>query len=173
MKTSVFVGVSLDGFIARPDGGLDWLPHDAEDHGYDAFFASVDALVFGRNTYETVLGFGSWPYGTKPVYVLSSSTPRPAPEGAVVRHLSGDPREVYRRLEADGVQHAYVDGGITVQQFLRAGLINRLILTRIPVLIGSGIPIFGPTDGDIRLKHVATRTFPSGLVQSEYEVVAS
>ena len=172
MKATVFVGASVDGFIARLDGDLDWLPHDAEEHGYEAFFASIDALVIGRHTYETVLSFDAWPYGTKPVYVLSSTPLKPPPAGAIVQHLSGDPRDIVSQLSAKGVQHAYVDGGITVQRFLRAGLIQRLIITRIPVLIGTGIPLFGPTDRDIRLRHVSTREFPSGLVQSEYEVAS-
>lgn len=171
MKASVFMGASVDGFIARANGALDWLPHDAEDHGYEAFFASVDALLFGRHTYDTVLGFGAWPYGTKPVYVLSSNPLAPPRPGAAVRHLSGDPEDVFRQLQSDGVTHVYVDGGVTVQRFLRAGLIHRLIVTRIPVLLGSGIPLFGPTDADIPLRHVGTRTYPSGLVQTEYEVV--
>jgi dihydrofolate reductase len=170
MKATVFVGVSVDGFIARLDGGLDWLPEDPEEHGYEAFYASVDALVMGRHTYETVLAFNAWPYGPKPVYVLSSALLKPPPPGAVVHHLSGDPRDIVGQLSAQGVQHAYVDGGNTVQRFLRAGLIQRLIITRIPVLIGSGIPLFGSTDSDIRLRHLGTRHFPSGLVQSEYEV---
>jgi dihydrofolate reductase len=172
MKATVFLGASVDGFIARADGSLDWLPHDAEEHGYEAFFASVDALVIGRHTYETVLGFGTWPYGTKPVYVLSSAALRPPPAGAVVQHLSGEPTDIVHQLSANGVRHAYIDGGVTVQRFLRAGLIQRLIITRIPVLIGTGIPLFGPTDSDIRLRHLGTRQFPSGLVQSEYEIEA-
>ena len=170
MKATVFVGISVDGFLARPDGALDWLPDDAEEHGYEAFFASVDAIVIGRHTYETVLRFASWPYGAKPVYVLSSAPLQPPPTPALVHHLSGAPADIVARLTADGVQHAYIDGGITAQRFLRAGLIQRLIITRVPVLIGTGIPLFGPTDQDIRLRHVATRHFPSGLVQSEYEV---
>ena len=172
MKATVFVGTSVDGFIARTDGALDWLPHDAEEHGYEEFFASVDALVIGRHTYETVLGFESWPYGAKPVYVLSSAPLRPSPAAALVHHLSGEPADIVARLTADGVQHAYIDGGITVQRFLHAGLIQRLVITRVPVLIGTGIPLFGPTDRDIRLRHIATRQYPSGLVQSEYEVAA-
>lgn len=172
MRASVFVGTSLDGFIARPNGELDWLPHGGgEEHGYEAFFASVDALVIGRHTYETVLGFGGWVYGTKPVFVLSTGTLRPAPAGAIIEHLAGEPAQVVAQLEARGVGHAYVDGGITVQRFLRAGLIQRLIITRVPVLIGEGIPLFGPTGRDIRLKHLTTRQYPSGLVQSEYDVL--
>ncbi|HEX2636114.1 MAG TPA: dihydrofolate reductase family protein [Gemmatimonadales bacterium] len=171
MKASVFVGVSLDGFIARADGGLDWL-HAAGsgDHGYEAFIATVDALVIGRKTYETVLAFAAWPYGEKPVFVLSSHPLAPAPAGATVERMSGDPAEIVSQLDVRGIRHAYVDGGITIQRFLRAGLIQRLIISRIPVLIGSGIPLFGPTEGDIALEHVATRVYATGLVQSEYAV---
>jgi dihydrofolate reductase len=171
MKASVFVGTSLDGFIARPNGDLDFLPPGGgEPHGYAEFMDSVDALVIGRKTFETVLSFDKWPYGDKPVFVLSTHAPTPAPVGAVVEHLSGEPSEIVSRLEARGIGHVYVDGGITIQRFLRAGLIQRLIITRVPVLIGDGIPLFGSLPHDVRLRHVATRHYQSGLVQSEYEV---
>jgi len=174
MKASVFVGASLDGFIARADGALDFLPHGGgEAHGYEEFLASVDALVIGRKTYETVLGFGGWAYGTKPVFVLSTRPLAPAPAGAVVEHMSGAPAEIVARLAARGIGHVYVDGGLTIQRFLRAGLIQRLIVTRVPVLIGTGIPLFGPLERDIVLQHVGTRQFSSGLVQSEYLVAES
>ncbi len=170
MKASVFVGVSVDGFLARRDHALDFLPEGGgEDHGYTKFFASVDAMVIGRKTYEVVLGFGGWAYGKKPVFVLSTHELRPAPREATVERLSGDPAEIWAQLEARGFRHLYVDGGETIQRFLRAGLIQRLVVTRVPVLIGEGIPLFGPTGHDIALKHVATRTYASGLVQSEYE----
>jgi len=171
MLNSVFVGTSLDGFIARPDGALDFLDTGGtEAHGFDEFFASVDALVMGRATYETVLSFGDWPYGEKPVFVLSSGALKAPPTGAVVERMSGDPAEITGALSARGFGHMYVDGGHTVQAFLRAGMIHRLIVTRVPVLIGSGIPLFGPLDGDVVLEHVETRHFSSGLVQSEYLV---
>jgi len=171
IKASVFIGTSVDGFIARADGALDFLPAGGgEEHGYEAFMASVDALVIGRKTYETVLTFETWPYGPKPVFVLSSRPLAPAPAGAVVEYMSGEPAGIVRRLAARGIQHIYVDGGVTVQRFLNAGLIQRLIVTRVPVLIGTGIPLFGATPRDITLKHVATRQYASGLVQSEYEV---
>jgi dihydrofolate reductase len=173
MKMSVFIGISVDGFIARPDGALDWLPAGGgEEHGYEAFIASVDALVIGRNTYETVLGFDTWPYGDKRVFVLSSRAIAPAPKEATVEHLQGTPEEIVIWLERRGVTHAYVDGGITIQEFLRAGLIERLIITRVPVLIGDGIPLFGATGRDIRLQPVGTRQYPSGLVQTEYTVLS-
>jgi dihydrofolate reductase len=173
VNASVFVGASLDGFIARADGGLDWLPPGGgEPHGYDEFLATVDALVIGRKTFETVLAFDAWPYGAKPVFVLSTRPLAPAPPGAPVERMSGAPAGIVARLEARGISHAYVDGGITIQRFLEAGLIQRLIITRVPVLLGAGIPLFGPLARDIVLRHVATRPYPSGLVQSEYEVVA-
>lgn len=173
MKASVFVGVSVDGFMARTDGGLDFLPEGGgEPHGYDEFMKTVDALVIGRKTYETVLGFGVWAYGEKPVFVLSSRELAPPPAGAVVQRMFGEPKDIASRLGERGIRHAYVDGGLTIQGFLRAGLIQRLIVTRVPVLIGTGIPLFGTLARDIKLKHIATRSYASGLVQSEYEVVA-
>jgi dihydrofolate reductase len=172
MKASVFVGTSLDGFIARTNGGLDWLPPGGgEPHGYDEFMATVDALVIGRKTYETVLSFEAWPYGDKPVFVLSTHALAPAPRQALVERLSGSPGEIASQLSARGLQHVYVDGGITIQGFLQAGLIQRLIITRIPILLGEGIPLFGVTERDIELEHVATRQYQSGLVQSEYVVL--
>ena len=172
MKASVFVGTSLDGFIARVDGAFDFLPADGgEPHGHEEFMASVDALIIGRKTYEVVLSLGGWHYGEKPVFVLSSNELAPAPPGAMVERMSGDPTDIVSQLAARGFGHAYVDGGQTIQDFLGAGLIQRLILTRVPVLIGTGISLFGPVSSDIALKHITTRQFASGLVQSEYEVV--
>jgi dihydrofolate reductase len=172
MTISVFIGTSVDGFIARLNGGLDWLPAGGgEPHGYDEFIASVDALVIGRKTFETVLSFETWPYGNKPVVVLSS---RPldfsAVRGGIVEQMDGAPADIVSRLAARGLHHLYIDGGITIQRFLRAGLIERLIITRVPVLIGEGVPLFGALPQDIRLHHVKTRDFPSGLVQTEYRL---
>ena len=173
MKASVFVGTSVDGYIARSDGALDFLPPDGgEPHGYDEFMASVDALIIGRHTYETVLAFAAWPYGEKPVFVLSTKALKPPPAGAVVERMTGSPEEIVATLTSRGFQHAYVDGGGTIQSFLRAGLIQRLTITRVPVIIGTGIPLFGPTARDVRLKHIKTQQYPSGLVKSEYEILA-
>ena len=173
MKASVFIGASVDGFIARAKGELDFLPPGGgEPHGYEEFINSVDALVIGRKTYERVLKFDTWPYVAKPVVVLSTSPLAQAPAGAVVEHMSAPPAEIVSLLAARGIQHIYVDGGITVQRFLRAGLIQRLIITRVPVLIGDGIPLFGTLPNDVQLRHITTRQYQSGLVQSEYEVVA-
>lgn len=172
LKTSVFVGTSLDGFIARADGSFDFLEGSggSEPHGYEEFFATVDALLIGRKTFETVLKFDTWPYGGKPTFVLSTRPLAPSPPGAVVERMSGAPAEVVAALAARGFKHVYVDGGLTIQRFLQAGLIDRLIVARVPVLIGSGIPLFGSLERDIGLRHVATRVYASGLVQSEYAV---
>jgi dihydrofolate reductase len=172
MTISVFIGTSVDGFIARPSGDVDFLPPGGgEPHGYDEFIATVDALIIGRNTFETVLAFATWPYGEKRVVVLSS---RPldfsAVRGGVVEQMAGPPAEIVSKLAASGAHHLYVDGGITIQRFLRAGLIQRLIITRVPVLIGDGIPLFGTLPRDVRLRHVATQQYPSGLVKTEYQV---
>jgi dihydrofolate reductase len=172
MKLSVFVGASLDGFIARPNGDLDFLPPDGgEPHGYNEFVATVDAIVIGRKTFETVLTMHPWPYGNKRVVVLSS---RPvdfsAVVGGVVEQMSGSPAEIVSKLAATGAQHLYIDGGITIQQFLRAGLIQHLTITRVPVLIGDGIPLFATLPHDIRLRHITTRQYPTGLVSGEYQV---
>jgi dihydrofolate reductase len=172
MKASVFCGASVDGFIARADGTLDFLPDDPEPHGYDEFIATVDTIVMGRKTFETVLSFGVWPF-TKRVVVLSS---RPLDlsaatgRGGTVEQMGGEPAEIVERLAGSGAESLYVDGGVTIQRFLRAGLIDRLIVTRVPVLIGDGIPLFGSLPRDVRLRHVATRTYPSGLVQTEYAI---
>jgi dihydrofolate reductase len=173
MKASVFIGTSLDGFIARPNGSFDFLPEGGgEPHGYNEFMATIDALVIGRNTFETVLPMKPWPYGDKRVVVLSS---RPLDfskevEGKV-EQMSGSPAEIVAQLEATGAHHLYIDGGITIQRFLRAGLIQRLIITRVPVLIGEGIPLFGTLPHDIHLRHISTKSYPSGLVSSEYEII--
>jgi len=173
MLASVFIGTSLDGFIARHNGKFDFLPEGGgEPHGYTEFFASVDALVIGRNTFEIVEAFPQWPYGDKRVIVLSSrSLDLSKVRDGKVKQMSGPPHEIVAQLEARGIHHIYVDGGITIQQFLRAGLIHRLIITRVPVLIGQGIPLFGTLPNDIRLKHIATQSYPSGLVKTEYEVI--
>jgi dihydrofolate reductase len=173
MTVSVFVGTSVDGFIARRNGDLDFLPEDCEPHGYEEFIASVDAIVIGRNTFEKVLTFGAWPYGQRRVVVLSSRTlDLSVVNEGVVEQMAGPPAEIVSRLEASGACHLYVDGGVTIQRFLAAGAVQRLVVTRVPVLIGEGIPLFGALPKDVRLCHITTRHYPSGLVQSEYDVVA-
>jgi dihydrofolate reductase len=172
-RASVFVGTSLDGFLARPDGSFDFLPGEGggESHGFEEFLATIDALVMGRNTFEVVRGMTPWPYGTKPVFVLTSRPLGDLPPGIPVEAMAGAPAEIVAALATRGVNRLYVDGGITIQSFLRAGLIDRIVVTRVPVLIGTGIPLFGPLEHDVRLRHVSTRVLGGIMVQSEYEVV--
>jgi dihydrofolate reductase len=170
----VFIATSLDGFIAREDGSIDWLEPPAgqemADHGYDRFRADIDVLVMGRATFQTVLSFDvPWPFGTRQVVFLSSAPVVIPPElSGSVESMDGEPAEILAALAARGFSHAYVDGGATIQRFLEGGLIERLIITRIPILLGAGIPLFGPLSRDVRWQHVATRSFEGGLVQSEY-----
>ena len=177
IKVSVYIATSLDGFIARNDGGLDWLNEanatvpDGEDCGFHAFMDSVDALIMGRKTYEQVLSFGEWPYGRTPVVVLSRnpiSFPPNVPEP--VTHSSEPPHDLLERLSGKGVEHVYVDGGMTIQGFLAEGLIDEITVTVIPVLLGDGIPLFGPIVQDISLTHVRTTAFDFGFVQTTYSV---
>lgn len=173
MPVSVFVGVSVDGFMARPNGELDFLPPGGgEPHGYNEFIATVDAIVIGRKTFETVVAMESWPYGDKRVVVLSARTVDVSRALGTVEGMAGSPGEIISQLALSGAHHLYIDGGLTIQGFLRAGLVQRITITRVPVLIGEGIPLFGSLPRDVLLRHVATRQYKSGLVQSEYEVVS-
>ncbi|GAA0514042.1 dihydrofolate reductase family protein [Deinococcus depolymerans] len=179
----VFIAASLDGFIARPGGELDWLPGASpdgvpapagEDHGFLAFLSGVQVVVMGRGTFETVRDFRPWPYAGKTTVVLSRSL-GPADLPADRPDLRVHPGPVERlaaelgaRPAGDAPTGVYVDGGQTVQAFLRAGLIDELTVTRVPVLLGRGRPLFGPLDADSHWEHVTTCAFPSGLVQSTY-----
>ena len=165
--------MSVDGFLARPDDALDFLhTGEQEPHGFKEFLTSVDLVVIGRRTFDVVLKLGHLAlYGKKPVIVLSSRPlDFPSVKGGVVEEKSGEPTEIVKQLKSRGFKHAYIDGGVTIQRFLAAGCIDRLVITRVPVLIGAGIPLFGPVPRDISLRHVATRSYDGGLVQSEYEI---
>lgn len=177
IKCSVFIAASLDGFIARPDGDIDWLHRPeyetAELNGvtYESFIATVDALVMGRKTLEKVLSFPEWPYEGTPVIVLSRQQLQiPAHLEGKVEVMAGDVTILVATLAERGMQHLYIDGGQTIQAFLDAGLINELIITRIPVLLGQGIPLFGQAGSEHELRHVATYVSDNGFVQSRYEV---
>ena len=176
MKTTVYIATSLDGYIARADGAIDWMgepPEEGgEDYGYENFMATVDCLVMGRNTYELVRTLGDWPYGNTSVVVLTNrSLMIPDEIAKTVESMSGTPAELIDRLSRRGMKHLYIDGGMTIQSFLNERLIQRLIITRIPVLIGTGIPLFGALHKDIKLRHIHTRSYSDGLAQSEYEVI--
>lgn len=187
MKTTVFCGVSVDGFIARPDGSVDFLdafdpPVDSEgqasDMGFGALMASIDALVMGRNTFDTVLGMIDggmieWPYGDTPVIVMTSR-PLEMPEDLqdTVEATDLEPRELLDVLSARLVEHIYVDGGRTVQSFLAAGLVDELSITTVPILIGEGLRLFGALPTDVRLERSGGQTFSNGMVQNNYLIKA-
>jgi dihydrofolate reductase len=175
---SVFLGMSVDGFIARLDGDLSWLSGGAEaggapddgagsDFGFSAFVAGIDALVMGRATYDVIAPMDEWPYQGKPVHVLSTTLP-PGADPRIVVH--GSFEEAVAALTASGYRRVYVDGGRTVHTFLAAGLISDLTLSRVPVLIGTGHTPFGELPADVGLEHERTQVFPGGMVQSTYRV---
>lgn len=172
MSAHVFIATSLDGFIARPDGGIDWLPvpqeGDSEDYGYHAFIAGIDAIVMGRNTFELALTFGQWPY-ERPVVVLSRrGVAIPEALAGKAFAMQGTPEEIVASCAERGWRELYVDGGVTIQGFLRAGLVERMTITRVPVLLGCGLPLFGELAADLHWEHLGTTAYPNGLVQTLY-----
>lgn len=178
IKASVFIATSLDGFIARKDGNIDWLVSantttpKGEDYGYQEFADSVDVIIMGRNSFEKVLTYKEWPYGKKRVIVLSSrDVDIPAGLAKTVSSSSEIPNDMIKRLSSQGAKHLYIDGGVTIQRFLAAGLIDELTITLIPVLLGEGRPLFSPLTKDIPLAHIATRTYDNGFVQIKYRVI--
>ncbi|MEN0582065.1 dihydrofolate reductase family protein [Phytobacter palmae] len=177
VTTHVFIAVSLDGYIARQDGDIDWLlqrDDPTEDHGYAAFIADKDWIVMGRGSYEKVLTFDEWPYD-RPVLVLSRQlTDLPVPEKlkGKVQFSCRTPAEVLADLKGQNAHRVYIDGGQVIQSFLREGLVSDIVITTVPVLLGSGKPLFGSLNGDIDLTLLSSRSFPSGLVQSHYRLMS-
>lgn len=171
----VFIATSLDGFIARRNNDIDWLtsfPTPGEDHGYDAHIAEMDGIIMGRGSYEAVAAFDEWLYD-KPVLVLSRSLDPasvPAHLKGKVEVIADTPAQAMDRAAARGWQRIYVDGGKLIQSFLRAGFVEDMIISTIPILLGTGIPLFGPVEQDIALDHIEITSFPSGLVQSRFRV---
>ena len=174
---SSFIATSLDGYIARADGGLDWLEQanqtvtPGEDCGYTKYMQSVDAIAMGRATFDKVCSFPEWPYADMPVYVLST-TLHTLPHGTPpsVHIHAGPPASLLAHAITQGHPRLYVDGGRTVQSFISAGLLDEITITTIPVLLGAGLPLFGPLAQDVQLTHLQTSTFPFGFVQTRYEV---
>jgi dihydrofolate reductase len=171
MKTIVYIGTSLDGFIARKDGDIDWLTQFANEEAINAYqelMNRIDAIVIGRGTFDKVLTFPSWPY-EKTVFVLSSSI-KQVPERVKekVSILATKPRELLSYLTEKGFSSIYVDGGKVIQDFLKENLIDELIISKVPVVIGNGIPLFGYLDKDIQFNHVKTVVASNGLVRSYY-----
>jgi len=177
IKACVFIAVSLDGFIARPDGSIDWLDQantlvpEGEDFGFRDFMDRTDALIMGRNTFEKALTFREWPYADKLVVVMSRKgvkIPEALSESVITS--SESPGVLLSWLAVKGAIQVYVDGGQTIQRFLQEGLIDELNITTIPILLGSGRPLFGSLKADINLRHIFTKTYPFGFVQSRYAV---
>jgi len=172
MKTIVYIGTSLDGFIARNNGDIDWLVQFANDeaiHSYNEFMSRIDAIVIGKGSFEKVLEFPSWPYEKK-VFVLSTSI-KQVPDSVrdKVTVLSMSPGELLDFLSGMGFSGIYVDGGKVIQGFLKEDLIDELIISKAPVLIGNGIPLFGYLDTDLSFTHIRTEAYSNGLVRSYYE----
>ncbi|ERP98254.1 deaminase reductase [Labrenzia sp. C1B10] len=173
----VFIATSLDGFIARSDGDIAWLlerDDPAEDHGYDAFIADIDVIMMGRGTFEKMHTVRPWPYH-RPVVVLSSTLTRSDLSEDLldkVRVANFSPEEAMRMLQSEGHRKVYIDGGLLIQSFLKAGLIADMVITSVPVLLGEGRRLFGSIPTDISLRHEQTKSFPSGLVQSHYRIEA-
>lgn len=176
IRTSAFVAASIDGYIAREDGNLDWLDSYAAitegDTSYSEFISTVDVIVMGKNTFNKALTFDLWPYEGIPVKVLSKTLKEiPSQLAGQVEIVSITPEELVVRLDEQGFRHAYIDGGKTIQSFLNAGLLDEIILTHIQILLGKGIPLFGPVDRDIPLKLLKSKNLPWGFVQSHYKVL--
>ncbi|CAG35434.1 dihydrofolate reductase family protein [Desulfotalea psychrophila] len=175
MKVSVYIATSLDGYIARADGDISWLREAGssagqEDYGYGEFFRSVDCMILGRKSFETVLSFPTWPYTGKRVIVLTKTLEEiPARVRGRVELYSGLMKELVASLEAEGCRRIYIDGGKIIRSFLRKNLLTDITITRIPLLLGEGIRLFGETGYDIKLRHIKTKSYESGFVKSTYE----
>lgn len=172
MTNYVYIAASLDGFIADPAGSLDWLNEmpnpENSDFGYAEFMNRIDAIVMGRGTFETVLTFGDWPYD-KPVFVLTSSLKNVPPElVGKVEFVNGDVTAIAQDLRSRGYENLYIDGGRTVQSFLKVDLIDELVLTRVPVLLGGGVPLFGEIGRELAFRHVSTETLNPQLTKARY-----
>lgn len=172
MTNIVYIATSLDGYIARKDGNIDWLMEvpnpDQSDYGFAEFIDRVDAILMGRHTFETVKDFRPWPYN-KPVYVLSASLRGLPPElESKAKLVKGELKSLLKSLEAEGIHSIYIDGGRTIQNFLKEDLVDELIITRIPILLGTGIPLFGEMDQELKFDLVDTEILNKDLVKSTY-----
>lgn len=175
-KISIFIATSIDGYIAKKNGDIDWLTKltpptgesEDKDCGFSTFFSGIDALIMGRNTYEVVSGFDTWPYQGKRVVVLSSTLTSVCQQAEL---FNGDITALVEKLHADGIRHIYVDGGVTISQFLNMNLVDELIISLIPIILGSGISLFSKIDNEKWCRLVSSRPYSNGLVQLKYEVV--
>ena len=173
VKISVYIAASLDGFIARKNGDLDWLPlgeQGGEDFGYAEFMSTVDHVVMGRNTFEKVLTFGEWHYDKKVIVLTSRDLTIPPELTDKVEALHLSPRELVREMERRGAKAIYLDGGVTIQRFLRESLVDEITITTIPILLGEGLSLFGTLEKDIKLELVKSQSFNNGFVQNMYKI---
>lgn len=171
LRAAVFLGLSVDGRIARPDGDLEWLTSRGEaagDAGFTPFLESVDAVVMGRKTYEALASYEDWPYLDRPIHVISTTLAADA-DSRITVHRTAE--AAVDALQRDGRRRVYVDGGETVRWFLAAKLVDEITLSQVPVLIGDGPSLFGPLGGDVDLEHVRTDVLDGGMVQTTYRVV--
>ena len=168
----IYIAQSLDGFIATADGGIEWLeavPNpEGSDFGYSEFISKIDALLMGRNTFEKVLSFGEWSY-TIPVYVLSNTlTTIPEELEGKVFLINGKLEDVISQLSSKGMNNLYIDGGQVISSFLKEDLIDEMIITTVPVLLGSGLSLFGDTGAMKNFSHLSTEVLNDHLVKSHY-----
>lgn len=175
MKTFVYIAQSLDGFIAKPDGNLDWLNHNSygEDYGFKKFMKNIDVMLMGANTFNVVMNFDEWIYNNKKVFVLSNrmkmeDIPQRLYDKVEISNLS--PKEIISELKEKGTKGIYVDGGKLIQSFLKEDLIDELIITQVPILLGNGIPLFGSLGKEIKLELIRNQSFKSGLIQFNYKI---
>ena len=173
-KNSVFIATSLDGYIADKNGGIDWLhsipnPNN-DDMGYVKFTNVIDALVMGRTTFETVCGFDvDWPYN-KPVFVLSNTLnkiPDSYKEKAFL--VKGTLTKILEPIYEKGYHRLYIDGGTTIRNFLKADLIDEMVITTIPILLGGGSPLFSELPKELKFELIKTKTFLNQVVQNHYK----
>ncbi len=174
MKTSVYIATSIDGFIAGPGDDIAWLHRpeysiEGEDYGYSRFKSGIDCIVMGRRTLEKVLEFPEWPFAGLRVIAASRSLDS-APSGVSIEMSRESPELLKARLEREGVKHIYLDGGLLIQAWLAASLVTHLTITRVPIILGRGIRLFGELPSEIPLRLLQSRAYPSGLVQDQYEV---
>jgi dihydrofolate reductase len=175
MANFVYIATSLDGFIAKKNGSIDWLNEipnpDGNDYGFSDFMNNIDAIVMGRNTFELVLTFEEWPY-KKPVFVLSRTLQKVSDNlKDKVEIINCNPDAVVSLLNSRNYKNLYIDGGITIQKFLRNELIDEIIITRIPILLGSGIPLFAELVKGQKYEHIKTEIFNNALVKSHYKKI--
>jgi dihydrofolate reductase len=168
----VYIATSIDGYIATSDGDIEWLhelpnPNNS-DYGYSDFIKNIDAVLMGRNSFEKVLTFDAWPYEKK-VFVLSSTLTKVPPELiGKVEFISGEPTDILSVANSQSFTNLYIDGGLVVQSFLAEDLIDELIVTRIPILLGGGIPLFGSLVKSLKFTHNNTEVYDNTLVKSHY-----